>query len=250
MNPKHLSVFAVLLLFFITPSCKKGEEDPAMSLLSRKARLSGEWKLSSINSKEENDSPSLVFNTTIEGTGEQITVSKELHYDDGSTLTGTETQTINEYSLKINKDGSWERYIDYDFVSKGSTEIEISEVTGGTKVITKGTWAFAGKTKGSYKNKERLILTVTEDEVRNKERLEGAAPKDGSFPMVYNVYPEEYIHQTYEAHTNVEIYELVMLKSKEMKWKATEGFVRHYNESLDGIKFSKVSNLEIVWIAE
>jgi hypothetical protein len=47
MKNFKIALFVVLAAAFVLPSCKKGENDPFLSLHSRKARVVGEWKLTS-----------------------------------------------------------------------------------------------------------------------------------------------------------------------------------------------------------
>ncbi|MDD4575741.1 MAG: hypothetical protein PHI36_04870, partial [Bacteroidales bacterium] len=49
---KNYKIILLLLAVFATTfsACKKGEDDPALSLRSRKARVAGEWKMTNIKS--------------------------------------------------------------------------------------------------------------------------------------------------------------------------------------------------------
>jgi hypothetical protein len=101
-------LFLVLLVAIIAiptfQSCKKGENDPTISLRSRKARLVGEWTLSegSYTYTEPGGSASYVFNgstkvTTISGfpSVSQIYTQKVTIEKDGS------------YKIELNNDGNF-----------------------------------------------------------------------------------------------------------------------------------------------
>ncbi|HRH63758.1 MAG TPA: hypothetical protein PLI68_10565, partial [Bacteroidia bacterium] len=65
-------VLVVLAAVSVLPACKKGEEDPFLSLRSRKSRVAGEW--------------------TVESREEKVTTSK---ISPSVNSTSTETTTVN-----------------------------------------------------------------------------------------------------------------------------------------------------------
>lgn len=110
--------------------CKKGENDPFLSLKSRKARISGVWKLS-------------------EGTVTESTTSGGSTNTDITTYTGTtvssggSTSTYSE-TLTIDKDGTF----------------EVNIVEDGFSYTVKGNWFFSGKSKDiDLKKKEAIIFS-------------------------------------------------------------------------------------------
>lgn len=119
------------LLFF---GCRKGENDPLISLRTRKARITGVWNLTSGNYSY--DSPGVYF--------------LEIEYD-GKTaeesIDGIISSTY-DYSVRftINKDYTFERITNENGFSK--TE--------------KGSWFFTKKSKSlDLKNKEAIILSIS-----------------------------------------------------------------------------------------
>ena len=132
-NFKRALLILVVVLMAL-PACKKGKDDPGISLRSRKARLSGEWKLTA---------------GTTTSTGGSSTTTDVYN---GSTC--TETQGTNSvtfaYTEKItfDKKGTFE----YDLVS-------------GTDIMTvKGSWFFGGKAKDlDLKKKESVVLMITSE---------------------------------------------------------------------------------------
>jgi hypothetical protein len=97
-------------------SCKKGEEDPFMSLKSRDARITGTWELSV--SSSESKSSSTYDGTTTETTSSSI-------YADGrriSTYGGSVDTTFYTMTMDINKDGTT--------LTKYNSEFEKEEESG------------------------------------------------------------------------------------------------------------------------
>ena len=124
-------------------SCKKGENDPFLSLSSRKARLTGEWKLSSENSTRTNTNSTGTSTTvrTFDGT------TSSYSYTSASGITST--STMNE-DITFEKDGT------FTFVRTETQDGETYTMTG------TGNWAFIGKSKtAELKNKEAISLSFT-----------------------------------------------------------------------------------------
>jgi len=131
---KRNFVFVVLLISSIvlsTTSCKKGEEDPFLSLKSRNSRLKGEWVLKSGEIVYTN--PSGSNTTTYDGANK--TVSGLVPY----------TEAYTE-SMTFEKDG----------IFSGIT------IEDGETITYEGTWAWLNKNKeNETKNKEILTLCFT-----------------------------------------------------------------------------------------
>lgn len=128
----------VLSLVSVTTldSCKKGENDPFLSLHSRKARMVGEWKLSAgeVTKTSGSTSTKYVF------TDAQVTV----------TIGSVSSSNAHNETLSIAKDGTF-KYTVVD--TQGSnTDTDTYE----------GTWNFSGRV-GEDKNKEYVILTITKE---------------------------------------------------------------------------------------
>lgn len=128
---------ALLILIVVgmaLPACKKGENDPGISLKSRKARLTGEWKLT-------------------EGSTTQTSGSTTATYAyNGSTCTVTSGgfSSTDPYTEKI------------EFLKDGTFEYVITE--GADLTTIKGSWYFGGKAKDlDIKNKESVVLLITSE---------------------------------------------------------------------------------------
>lgn len=137
-----LSIGALALVANLS-SCKKGENDPFLSLKSRKARLTGEWTVTKIEgtSSDKNSSFPLADVTstiTYDGTTETTTTTTVMGTD-----TDTETYTL---SFVFDKDGTYTQ----------------TKVEGTTTEVETGNWIFLGKNKtAEIANKEAIQLNPT-----------------------------------------------------------------------------------------
>lgn len=131
----HVAFFAIILAGFSTlSSCKKGENDPFLSLSSRKARISGEWKLNA---------------------GELSQISTGT----GFSFTFTETYTSSTYTNPL---GITTPYSETLTIDKNGT-YEVTIMDDGDTYTIKGVWFFAGKVKDlDLKNKEAIVMVVQE----------------------------------------------------------------------------------------
>ena len=111
-NLKSLAVLGVAALFIALAfqSCKKGEEDPGLSLSSRTSRLAGEWKMVSMdvtaNSTATMDDPNtanlgnivkevITSSYTYDGTTLVQKLDIAETYDDNTTASETSISTIS-----------------------------------------------------------------------------------------------------------------------------------------------------------
>lgn len=134
-----VAIAALAISAFVLDGCKKGEGDPFLSLASRKARVAGEWKVSS----GEGTSSEVIGSTTF----------TETWTYDGATETTVSnpgnTTTTSKYTVEhtFEKDGTF-KSVETD--NNGSTP----QVT-----TTTGTWNFTGGV-GEMKNKSQLVMTT------------------------------------------------------------------------------------------
>lgn len=134
----------ILLGALIVPftSCKKGANDPFLSLKSRKSRLVGDWELSSGE-----------VTTTTTGSGQTSTTTET--YNGSSKVTastaGSSSVTYTE-SWTFEKDESFNNTVNED----------------GKSYVSSGFWQFGGKNKSAdLKNKETVVITSTKDVAPN-----------------------------------------------------------------------------------
>lgn len=129
-------------------SCKKGENDPFISVKSRKARVVGEW-------------------TVTAGSGTDVT-------DNGSTTTTTtwtydgavETQTTGSTSTTTNVTRTYHFEKDGNFHMVETETGTILSVAYTYETTSEGTWNFTGRV-GEEKNKEAILLTLTSTTTKN-----------------------------------------------------------------------------------
>lgn len=161
MKKTFTFVIGTLIILAGSFSCKKGENDPFLSLSSRKARVVGDW----IVTHED------VTSTDISSNGTTVNVTSVYENDTliRSTVTkmGNATTTQNDtigysYTLSIYKDGTYTQQV------VNANQLDI--------VTIKGTWIFVKKSKiNNLKNKEAILLTKTYELI-----------SDGGFTNVVN----------------------------------------------------------------
>ena len=152
----------VIALAIVTPliftGCKKGENDPFLSLKSRTARLSNTWKCTEMTTTNT---------TTQEYGGSTYTSTSTSTYSGTSLITSTSTSsggtttttgdTTDVYTLEVTFDKSG---------TYTQTEFEKNESTGYTyekTTVTKGIWYWNGKNKDEeIKSKEMVVMETTE----------------------------------------------------------------------------------------
>lgn len=130
----------ILLGALIVPftSCKKGENDPFLSLKSRKSRLVGDWELTSGEVTTTSTGSGSTYTTTETYNGSSKVTSST---SGSSSVTYTETWTFE-------KDESFSNTVNED----------------GKSYVSSGFWQFGGKNKSAdLKNKETLVVTSTKD---------------------------------------------------------------------------------------
>jgi hypothetical protein len=124
----------IILLQVFFQSCKKGENDPFISLLSRKARVSGDWKLKEGNLKI--------------GIKDTAGVYSEVEY-----VFTEDTYTYTE--LANGKTSTSKHDLTLNFTRKG--EFTMSQTMNQAVCDVSGTWDFD---KGKGKNKENLYISI------------------------------------------------------------------------------------------
>lgn len=127
-------------------SCKKGENDPTLSLKSRKARLTGEWTVTNIvKANSEVNSSNPFFNTTTSGSYANGILTEVTTNTSSGIVTQTSTEEITTT---------------YEFLKDG-TYVQTNVHSNFTDVIT-GNWIFMGKNKAQdLKKKESIMLYIT-----------------------------------------------------------------------------------------
>ncbi len=135
---------SVLALVANLTSCKKGENDPMLSLHTRKARVVGVWTLTKSESTDVN-------------TNSSGTTTNTYSYD-GTTETGTQTSTNNGGTSVTTPTIPQIYTLTIEF-KKDRTYLETYSLPDGSKYTANGDWNFVGKNKSlKLKNKEAICL--------------------------------------------------------------------------------------------
>ena len=147
MHKKTLIILISFVGFML--SCKKGENDPFLSLATRKARLVGEWNISSIEATTTKSYPYYFKTVSTSYDGErEITVIDE---SNSSKLKDTVYYT---------KDIIFSKDFTYSSTKTTTNQQGITQST----ITIEGNWAFLGKNKSSgLKNKEAIVLSKTKE---------------------------------------------------------------------------------------
>ena len=187
---KILWLFLVLVMALpLLNSCKKGDGDPMFSLYSRKARLTNDWKVSSLKQ-------TLKYNrTTITTTFDGSKKTVETYVPD--TVVYTATDTLYEYRKFVSAKGS----LLYSFDKSATYQIDeaFTDDTTGIQYTSQetGIWYFTGGGRDSdTKNKELLGLQTTK--------------------YVYNPLNPDTYTITYTGQSNMNIFHIYKLASNEV----------------------------------
>lgn len=202
------TILAAIASSMTFTSCKKGENDPAISFKSRKSRVTGEWAVSSMESTASD---------TYASGGVTITDRYVTNFD-GTTFTYTETEAdgdvsetkanVTEWSFIFEKDGTYSSMqnitiTEYSYTPSGGPKITTTQTTCNVYTYEElGNWSFIGKDKdGEYKSKERIVLnTTTENETEPSGNCQGTDKRTS----------------TYANGENATIWDIDQLKSKEI----------------------------------
>ncbi|MBN2680870.1 MAG: hypothetical protein JXR58_00035 [Bacteroidales bacterium] len=229
---KNLSslLFATLIIssMFVFDSCKKGEEDPFISIFSRKARITGDWVIQNNDrstSTLKNEGDTEIIDFIINGQSINITTETKNSSHDTIITIGTSEDggTVKTASVKFEKDGTYSFLLSYQII-----EVDVFEFTDtytstvttttDTDIEIKGTWNFLGNVEKNYKNKERIALNyerykwtenVTTRTVNEISGVEQPATSTNSKVDILNEYAN--------GESSV-VWEIVMLKNKEVKF--------------------------------
>lgn len=228
---KKLLSLSVLLVIVGTSftACRKGEEDPWLSLRTRKARLVGEWKVDyltdyySSNYQDE-------FSTLVENG----VMTQTYYYSDGSEG-GSGTAVVHEYSYNFKKDGTWTSVYNVSQTQQAGIIITTTWET-----LRSGTWTFLRKSD-DFKNRERVLLDVlTSEEITTTVTIDGGNTTSEVTNFATTFVPGEH----------VEIYELIRLSHKEIKWKKDDGSDRLTTNSQGSMSYISGTDLFAILTAE
>jgi hypothetical protein len=148
MNSKIFNFLLFAFAFLFLSGClKKGEDDPAISLRSRKARVVGKWKIKSgrltlnnffINNDTVLSDINIVYTSNSYQTERKASNSSYGNYN-------TTSLGSLSYVFEFKKDG-------------GFSSTYIADGTYTNKII--GKWNFTGNV-GDQKNKDQIVINIT-----------------------------------------------------------------------------------------
>lgn len=236
---------------FVFDSCKKGDEDPFLTIQSRKARVTGDWTLNSDNKHTETldqNGSTTIEDFVISGTSINITTETKNSAHDTIITVGTSEDggEVLQSLIKFEKDGTFSSKLEYKIIVNDKTDItdtwqqEVT-VTTVTLIERSGTWNFMAGVEKQWKNKERIVVvleqekrtvtetTVTQDEINGIEQD----------PITEN-HKYDYINN-YANDEMGEVWALLMLKGKEIKM--YRDIDNYTNTVVDGISGQTVSNV-------
>ena len=211
-------MFAAAGLMLATPSCKKGENDPGLSLSSRTARMAGEWDVSSSSSTSGYSYDDVTFSNSTEYNG-TVSTSTSTTTQGSSSSSSSTTRNVSEYSYIINKDGTYDMTYNYTY--------QTTDDNGWTTTVTdhtitsseSGTWSFLGKAKGEFKNKERAIFNTLASDWKHDESY--VTTDNGTGTQIDDGTSGSQDIETYSHGEVTMVVEIDQLKGKEMIWMAS-----------------------------
>jgi hypothetical protein len=157
---RFLPLFALLLTTAFVSSCKRGEEDPFLSLRSRDNRIMGEWTVTSVEAREEinESSNSSVVNTIIDQkfSGDSYTTDTSITTNT-SNYKRTYTQKAYSNTINIMEGGILEAMQKYSDETVTGTNITgaLTNIQS-IKTSIKGYWKWGSDDK----NKGTVVLSV------------------------------------------------------------------------------------------
>jgi len=156
---RFLPLFALLLTTAFVSSCKRGEEDPFLSLRSRDQRVMGEWTLASMESRQEinNSTNSLVSNTIVEDkfNGSDFTRDTSITTN---TTNYKRTLTYKEYSMVVN---IMEGGVIEGVEKTGNETVTGTGITGAVTTTSNQKSTIKGYWKWGHDDKNKGTLTLS-----------------------------------------------------------------------------------------
>ncbi|MDD3860760.1 MAG: hypothetical protein PHW83_11220 [Bacteroidales bacterium] len=236
---KHLSLVLlgmIIVLPLLTTSCfKKGEDDPFFSIYTRKARVTGKWNITNMQSiikTTYDDDVQIRTTTTINGLDWERYI-EILNTESTRTYVGEVLEDRN--FVYFDKEGVFKQTYEYQYIVLEEVEEE-EEEEGGLQTQYRvfeeyrGTWNFLGNID-DYKNKERIAIVIEESkqiiQVYTMEISEDSEETpEWEFDSTYNTVTR-YANGQYST-----IWELDMLKNKEIHTRQNVNY--YYTRTIQG----------------
>jgi len=183
-------LFFLLLLAVVSPSCKKAEDDPWLSLRSRTARLTGEWVVKRYHEDVTMGTP--------DGPEHVIIDADEYSYSHWSDVASNNfSNGIGTHKYTFTKDGGITTVLSLTFTLPDSTQT-VDERT------FKGKWEFLDGS-GSYENKERIVVFWEETTLKSSHEKDGYE------------YSATYSSKEFPELSEMQVMELDELRNKKLR---------------------------------
>lgn len=156
---KKVAILGLVTLFGAATftSCKKGENDPGLSLASRTARLSGEWNVTSASMVTTTVSGSNTTVSTMTVAGNTVTIEDK----ENGTVDQTIVMDITTFSMTFDKAGTYSRMMDVTLKTIDGNALPTGFAMKFKEEST-GHWMFLHKNKDAdLKKKEAIGLSST-----------------------------------------------------------------------------------------
>lgn len=222
-----------VLLAPVLEGCKKGDEDPGLSLRSRKGRIAGEWNVSNYDETTTFTQNSSTFigpstnssssNGTIKLTydGENFTTENITNSSTGGS-TSVKSIAKGDFKYAFEKDGTFTltQTKMFEETEKEETNTYALETVTKNDISStfKGTWNFVLGVADGIKNKQFIVLTFTEEEnvtkVDKEDKLTIKSSGQTNTTTTSTVINET---ATFETKEVSQTWELVRLANKEIK---------------------------------
>jgi len=205
-------------------SCKK----------SSKGKVSNDWSVTGYEFSEKDAGTNYTSNTTKTLSGSSLKITGS--FTSGGTTTPDEpiTQSIQDWSYVINKDGTWSRTKNYtvvtekELVNASFTTVKYNE-TEVHKTTEGGNWNFVGKNKTEeFKKNERIAFNTLsyEGSTATSNDYSGTTP---TVPTVSTVTVTDTWSGTIEVGTSLEVYTIVESKKKSLTLKMNNNSTSNSN---------------------
>lgn len=221
MNTKrHLSLVLlgmIIVLPLLTTSCfKKGEEDPFFSIYTRKARVTGEWNITNMES---------IIKRTYQNDVQTLTTTLVSDLNWSQTIEILGTDSVVEYEGNVidgrnkvifDKDGNIKEIYEYEYIVEKPIGDDAGVLRTNYRISTEitGTWNFLNNID-DYKNKERLAIVIEESK-ETTQILTMEILEDSESTPTWNLDSTYSTAQRYANGQMSTIWELDMLKNKQI----------------------------------
>jgi hypothetical protein len=234
---KFKNLIAVLcigaLLSPALESCKKGEEDPGLSLRSRKGRVVGDWKVSNYSETTTYNQNFATFigpstsSSSTKGTlkvsydGEKFITEEIINSSSGGN-SSVKIVANGDFKYSFKRDGSFtitQTKMFEELESEETFTYKLETLTK-TEINTtiKGTWNFILGVEKDVKNKQFIVLTFTEEETKTKiDKEDKLTIKSNGQTNTTTTTTEINDKASYETNEISQTWELIRLANKELK---------------------------------